>query len=45
VSWQDVLVREFEPWDQEHILIDTAGQSVEESLLALQNALSRYRNT
>jgi predicted kinase len=40
VTWQDVLTREFEPWDQGHIVIDTAGQTVEESFAALQAALS-----
>jgi predicted kinase len=42
VTWQDVLTREFEPWDQQHVLIDTAGQTVEESLAALQAALSEH---
>jgi predicted kinase len=42
VTWQDVLTREFEPWDQEHVLIDTAGQTVEESFATLQAALSEH---
>jgi predicted kinase len=45
VTWQDVLTREFEPWDQEHVLIDTAGQTVEESFAALQAALSEHRES
>jgi hypothetical protein len=43
VAWQDVLAREFEPWDGEHVVIDTAGQTVEQSLAALQAALSLHR--
>ena len=43
VTWQDVLTREFEPWDQEHVVIDTAGQTVEKSFAALQAALSEHR--
>jgi predicted kinase len=45
VTWQDVLTREFEPWDQEHVVIDTAGQTVEESFAALQAALSAHRES
>jgi predicted kinase len=39
VTWQEVLDRRFEPWDTEHVLLDTAGQSVEQSLAAMQTAL------
>jgi hypothetical protein len=45
VTWQDALTREFEPWDQEHVVIDTAGQTVEESFAALQAALSEHRES
>jgi len=45
VTWQGVLTREFEPWDQEHVVIDTAGQTVEESFAALQAALSEHRES
>jgi predicted kinase len=31
VTWQDVLTREFQSWDQDHVLIDTAGQTVEQT--------------
>jgi len=43
LTWQDVLAREFEPWDREHVVIDTAGQTVEQSLTALQAAVSGRR--
>ncbi len=39
VTWQDVLNRRFEPWDTDHILLDTAGQTVEESIAAAQTAV------
>jgi predicted kinase len=39
-SWQDIVMREFEPLDREHVLIDTAGQTVEQSLATLQRTLS-----
>lgn len=43
VTWQDVLDRKFEPWDLEHVVIDTAGQTVEQSLAAMQVALRPHR--
>lgn len=45
VTWQDVLTREFEPWDREHVVIDTAGQTIEESFAELQAALSAHRES
>jgi predicted kinase len=40
-TWEDVINRMYEPWNSEHIVIDTAGQSVEQSISALFSALSR----
>lgn len=31
LTWDDVLTREYEPWPQAHIVIDTAGDSPEQS--------------
>ncbi len=31
-SWQEVLDRNYEPWDRDHIVIDTSGKSVEQSV-------------
>jgi predicted kinase len=39
VTWQDVLDREYEPWDSDHILLDTAGRSAEQSVAAALAAL------
>jgi predicted kinase len=40
-TWEEVLAREYEPWEREHIVIDTAGRSVEESVGELRKALPR----
>ena len=39
VTWQEVVERNFEPWIGEHIRINTAGQKIEQSLIALRQAL------
>jgi predicted kinase len=39
-TWDEVVRREYEPWDREHIVIDTAGQTVEQSITALYRALT-----
>jgi predicted kinase len=40
-GWDDVVSRDYHPWENEHIVIDTAGQSVEQSLTALREAISK----
>ena len=45
LTWQDVVTREFEPWDREPIVIDTAGRTVEQSSAALHAALSMQRRS
>jgi len=44
-TWQDILRREFEPFDHEHIVIDTAAGSVEQSFAELEASLSSHRLT
>jgi predicted kinase len=39
-SWNGVLRRTYEPWTTPHILIDTAGQTPEQSISALERALT-----
>lgn len=39
-TWEDVQRRAYEPWDEVHFVLDTAGQSVEQSKAALQRLLS-----
>lgn len=40
-TWSDVVSREYEPWDTAPLHIDTAGQTVEESIAALFQAVLR----
>ena len=39
-TWNEVILREYELWDTEHILIDTAGQTPAQSITALKHALA-----
>ncbi|MBA4863446.1 AAA family ATPase [Streptomyces sp. PSKA54] len=38
-DWQQVVDREYEPWDRDHIVVDTAGQGPEESVASLLAAV------
>lgn len=38
-TWHAVANREVEPWDREHLVLDTAGQTLEQSVEALYRAL------
>ncbi len=38
-SWEDVVNREYEPWNQNRIVIDTAGQSQAQSFSDMFEAL------
>jgi predicted kinase len=40
-KWQEVVEREYQPWNREHIVIDTAGRSVAESVKELREALAK----
>lgn len=37
--WQQVLQREYHPWDREHLVIDTSTQSIEENVRLLLRIL------
>lgn len=39
-SWADVEKRDYHPWDEERILIDTSGRTIEECLQDLRFALA-----
>jgi predicted kinase len=41
-TWQEVVVRDYDPWNREHIVIDTAGRSVAESVKELREALAKW---
>jgi predicted kinase len=38
-TWQDVINRGYEPWETEHIVIDTAGRSLEQSIAEMFQVL------
>ena len=40
-TWTDVMAREYEPWDREHIVIDTNHLSVEKSVVLICSKLRR----
>lgn len=39
-TWDEVVVREYEPWETKHYVIDTSGQTAEQSITALRAILS-----
>lgn len=41
-NWQEVVTREYEPWSREHIVIDTANKSIEQSTQELLSLLPSY---
>jgi predicted kinase len=46
LTWEEVVSREYEPWNREHIVIDTLGRSVAEIVRELQEGLAkRQRNS
>ncbi len=38
-TWQEVVAREYEPWERPHLLIDAANHSVEENVKRIREAL------
>ena len=38
-TWEEVISREYHPWNREHIVIDTATRSVEQNVQILREAL------
>jgi predicted kinase len=40
-TWEEVVSREYEPWGRNHIVIDTSGRSVAESIKELREALPK----
>jgi predicted kinase len=38
-TWQDILEREYEPWDRAHVVLDTAGTPAEDTVTALCAAI------
>lgn len=40
-TWAEVVAREYHPWDRDHLVIDTAGPSIEENICLIRAALSQ----
>ena len=40
-TWQEVVTRDYELWNRERLVIDTAGQSVDQSVRMVRGALTR----
>ncbi|MCA1584276.1 MAG: AAA family ATPase [Acidobacteria bacterium] len=38
-TWQDVIARDYRAWDREHVVLDTAGRTVDQSVAMLRAAL------
>lgn len=39
-TWEEVTSREYHPWDGEHLVIDTAGSTIQESLSKILQMLA-----
>jgi len=42
-TWQEIVSREYHPWDREHIVVDTALRDVEQNVKMLREALAAQR--
>jgi len=42
--WKEVTEREYEPWNEEHIIIDTANKTIEESTNELMEKINKEQN-
>lgn len=42
-TWQDVLARKYEPWDREHVVIDTDSCSLRDAVAEIRRVLDRAR--
>jgi predicted kinase len=40
-TWNDVIAREYETWEREHVVIETANRTVDECVQTLRKQLSR----
>jgi predicted kinase len=44
-TWAEVIDRDYRAWDRDHVVIDTAGQSIEQLVAHLQTVLLDTKNT
>lgn len=40
-AWEEVLVREYAPWNREHLVLDTAGRTLDQNVKTLRDALHK----
>ena len=43
-TWDQVVAREYQPWNREHLVIDTAASDIEHSVRRIQEKLREYRS-
>jgi len=43
-AWNDIASREYHPWTRPRLVIDTAGQTIDQSLQALRDALQKQKS-
>ncbi|WP_405652170.1 hypothetical protein [Streptomyces sp. NBC_00019] len=41
-EWQQIIEREYEPWNRDHVVVDTAGQEPKESLALVLEAVTGH---
>ncbi len=41
-TWRDVVSRDYRDWDRDHIVVDTAGQTIEQTVSTLLTALASH---
>jgi predicted kinase len=40
-DWQAVISRDYQPWSRDHLTVDTAGRSVEDSVIRVRAAIAK----
>jgi hypothetical protein len=41
-TWEEVVGREYHPWESEHLVIDSAGKTVEQNVVAIRQMLPEW---
>jgi hypothetical protein len=40
-SWEEVLAREYAPWNRAHLVLETAGRTLDQNVKTLRDALRK----
>jgi hypothetical protein len=40
-AWEEVLSREYAPWNREHLVLDTAGRILDQNVATLRDELCK----